>query len=189
MKEVVMATRDLVALKVIIKSDPLTGHALYPNFNLVTSATRNGLDWSKYIDIQGGGWHYDKTCGHKEESAESPHGEQIGCLCVPVAFATEALALFPNEVSKITTLEFEAFHDNKAHAHEDAEKVDTDTLNGLNARRQLMVVRNQDVTTLDAQIDAALDPLNQTEMGVRKNDTKMWKDAVKVNGINLKEHV
>jgi hypothetical protein len=183
-----MAVRDLVAIKVIIKQDPTNGQALYPNFNEITSVTRNGMDWSKFIDVAGGGWHYDKACGHKEESVDSPFGEQIGCLCVPVAFAVEALNLFPGVVSKMTANEFAVFNDDKAHAHEDAEKVDTDTLNGLSARRQLMKVRNKDTTELDKQIDRALNPLIKEEMGVRKNDTKLWADAVGVNGINLIEH-
>jgi hypothetical protein len=51
-----------------------------------------------------------------------------------------------------------------------------------------MKVRNKDTTELDKQIDRALNPLIKEEMGVRKNDTKLWADAVGVNGINLIEH-
>jgi hypothetical protein len=150
------------------------------------------MDWSKYIDVHGNGMHYDKTCGHKEDSAESPFGHQFCCLCVPEAFAYEALALFPTKVFEITEVDFEDFHDNKAHAHEPDESISADILNGLSARRSLMVALEKTVgdaeaiAKLDIKIAKALDPLDKTEQGVLKNDNRLWADSKAVKGIELK---
>ncbi len=177
--------RDLVPLKVVIGLDPVTGHALYPEFNLIEADIRQNMDWSKYLDVHGGGMHYDKTCGHKEDSIDSPYGVQHCCFCVPASFATEALRLFPDVVSELTDVEFELFHDVKAHAHEPDETVDGEVLNSLSARKQLMEGRLQDTTALDADIDAALDPNNKEVAGVRKNVNKKWVDKKAVQGVNL----
>lgn len=183
-----MAARNLVPLKLDVGIDPVTGFAEYPNFNLIFSVTRKGMDWSKYLDVHGGGMHYDKTCGHKDESVDSPYGHQICCMCVPQDFATEALNLFPDKVTTLTPAEFEVFHDVKAHAHEPDEKIDSDTLNGLNSQRSLKIAVAQDTTVLDAKIIKALDP-NDAEPGVTKNVRKKWSDIRSVQGITLKENV
>ncbi len=183
-----MTVRNLVALRIDVGTEPDTGHALYPNFNLISSLTRKGMDWSKYIDVHGGGMQYDKTCGHKDEG-DSPYGHQICCMCVPQDFATEALNLFSDEVTAMTPAEFEIFHDVKAHAHEPDERVDAEALNGLNTQRALMVATSQDTTVLDAKIVEALDPSNSTTPGVKKNDKKKWLDAKAAQGINLKANV
>ncbi len=181
--------RDLVALKLIVGTDPVTGHAEYPNFNLVSTTIRKGMDWSKYLDVFGGGMHYDKTCGHKDESVESPYGEQVCCMCVPQDFATEALNLFPAKVSELTPVEFEVFYDEKAHAHEPDETINDNALNGLNAQRTLKVAVGEDVTALDVRIRKALDPNDITEAGVKKNVKKTWNDAKTAEGINLTPNV
>lgn len=180
-------SRDLVALKLDVGLDPVTGFAAYPNFNLISSETRKGMDWSKYLDTHGGGMHYDKACGHRE-TGDSPFGHQICCMCVPQNFATEALNLFPNTVSEMTPAEFETFHDTKAHAHEPDESVDEGILNGLNAQRTLKVAVGQDVTALDAKIVKALDP-NDAEAGVKRNIKKSWSDAKTLQGITLNANV
>ncbi len=184
-----MIDRDLVALKLDVGTDPTTGYADYPNFNLISSQARKGMDWSKYLDAHGGGMHYDKTCGHKEIAIDSPYGHQCCCMCVPQDFATEALSLFPDKVVAITPAEFETFHDVKAHAHEPDENVDTDTLNGLSAQRSLKVAVGQDVTALDAQIVKALDPADETEPGVKVNKKKKWAFVKLTQGVNLKANV
>jgi hypothetical protein len=187
-----MAVTNLVALKVIIKTDPVNGGALYPDFNLISNATRNGMDWSNYIDINGGGWHYDKTSGHQVDTADSPLGQQIGCLCVPQAFAAEALAMFPADVSELTEAEFELFHDDKAHAHEPDDKLDSDVLNGLNAQRQLMIATEKTaedtskIAVLDVRIAKALDPNDDSEMGVSKNVNRRWVDLKASQNLALK---
>ena len=183
-----MAARDLVPLKVDVGLDPVTGYHQYPNFNLISSATRKGMDWSKYLDVHGGGMHYDKTCGHKDEAVDSPYGHQCCCMCVPQEFATEALNLFPDKITAMTPAEFETFHDVKAHAHEPDEKVDSNTLNGLNSQRALKIAVAQDTTALDVKIAKALDP-NDIEPGITKNVRKKWSDIKVVQGITLKENV
>jgi hypothetical protein len=153
------------------------------------------MDWSKYIDVHGGGWHYDNSAGHREETAESPFGHQWACLCVPQDFATEALALFPDTVSEITPVEFEVFHDSKAHAHEPDENIDTDRLNGLAAQRGLMksvektAEDTQRIAELDVVITKALDPEDDTVPGVKKNITKKWADVKATTNVNLKANV
>ncbi len=184
-----MAERTLVPLKLDVGLDDETGFADYPNFNLISSVTRKGMDWSKYLDVHGGGMHYDKTCGHKEETAESAFGHQICCICVPQDFATEALNLFPDTVTELTPAEFETFHDVKAHAHEPDELVDANVLNGLNAQRTLKVAVGQDVVDLDAKIVKALDPNDITEAGVRKNNKKKWTDIKSLQKIILQTNV
>jgi hypothetical protein len=181
-----MSIMNLVALKVIVKLNPTDGSALYPNFNLISDSVRKGMDWSKYIDTNGGGWHYDKTSGHKEETADSPQGQQIACLCVPQDFATEALDYFPEVITEMTEAEFEDFHDNKAHAHEPAESVNAEVLNGHHARKLLMKSVGQDTVELDVQIVKALDPTDKSEQGVIINERKTWAAAKKVANIALK---
>lgn len=184
-----MDKRNLVALKIDVGTDPVTGYADYPNFNLISTESRKGMDWSKFLDTHGGGMHYDKTCGHKEIAPDSPYGHQCCCMCVPQDFATEALSLFPDKVVAITPAEFEIFHDVKAHAHEPDEITDTDALNGLNAQRGLKLAVGQEVADLDAKIVKALDPADETEPGVKTNKRKRWVDVQVLQGVTLKANV
>jgi len=109
--------RELVPLKVKIGIKE-NGQAKYPDFNQLQVVKDSGMDWSKYVDIQGLGWHYDKTSGHKEETVDSPFGQQWGVLIVPKVFVTEATTTFPDDCTKLTESELEDFYNNKAHAHE-----------------------------------------------------------------------
>lgn len=181
-----MAARELVALRLDVGLDDVTGHAKYPNFNKVTPATRKNMDWSKYIDVHGSGMHYNKTCGHQDDTPESPYGHQQCCICVPADFAGEALALFPDTVHECTAAEFEDFYNNKAHAHEPTELVDTDALNGLAAQRSLMVSLEQDTSALDAKIAKALNPADETERGIRPNPNKTWASVKAKRGIAVR---
>jgi hypothetical protein len=183
-----MAVKELVPLKVSIGLKAVDGSAEYPNFNLVSAAVRKGMDWSKYIDVHGTGWCYDQMCGHKEDGGvDSPVGHQCGCMCVPEDFALEAVNLFPATVSRMTPSEYATFHDTKGHVRDDEETIDAEVLNGLAARRNLMIARGVSTTTLDKQIDRALDPLQETEMGVRKNKDKKFVDFAVNRGIVLKD--
>ena len=178
--------RELVGLKIDVGLNDVTGHAKYPDFNRVSSATRKGMDWSKYIDVHGSGMHYDKTCGHQEEG-DTPYGHQCCCICVPADFAAEALALFPKTVSPCSDTEFETFYDTKAHAHEAAENVNTDALQALAAQRSLMLSTGQDINALDAKIVKALDPEDDTESGVKANKKKTWAQVSANMGVTLKK--
>ena len=93
--------RSLVPIRVTIGLKP-NGHALYPDFNTLASVQASGMDWSRYVDIEGIGWHYDKQRGHKVDDLESPFGQQFGVLIVPKVMANEAIAAFPTVVVKLT---------------------------------------------------------------------------------------
>lgn len=179
--------RELVALRLDVGLDDVTGHAKYPNFNKIAPATRKGMDWSKYIDVHGSGMHYNKACGHKDDTPESPYGHQQCCICVPADFAVEALALFPDVVHECTAIEFEEFYNNKAHAHEPDDIIDSDVLIGLSAQRKLMKDFGKDTTSLDLKIERALDSNITTERGVRKNSNKKWADVSAKKGITIKK--
>ncbi len=178
--------RELVGIKIDVGLNETTGHAEYPEFNKISSATRKGMDWSKYVDVHGSGMHYDKTCGHQEEGS-TPYGHQCCCICVPEDFAIEALSLFPGVVTPCSDVEFETFHDTKAHAHEPSEHMDTNTLNALAAQRSLMLSLGQDITALDAKITRALDPQDATEVGVMANPGKTWALSSARQGITIKK--
>ena len=186
--------RELIGLRLDVGLHEGSGHAKYPDFNRISSATRKGMDWAKYIDVHGSGMHYDKACGHQDEGV-TPYGHQCCCICVPADFAAEALVLFPDTVFPCSDTEFEIFHDTKAHAHEPDEHVDTDTLNGLVARRSLMVSvaksldDNAAIDALDVKIVKALDPSDDTEPGVKANTKKTWAQVSASQGMTLKKVV
>lgn len=175
--------RTLVPLKVKIGlhdrddgNGHKAGHAKYPNFNLIASSIRKGMDWSQYIDTFGIGLHYDKTCGHKEESVDSPQGEQMACMCVPSDFADAAVAAFPGEVSIIPEAELETFYNDKAHAHEPEELVDSDVLQAIAAKE-----------AVGAEVPEKTDALNPLSdaRGIRKNTNKKWADFKTKAGVSI----
>ncbi len=168
--------KDLIAIKVKIGIDN-EGRAKYPEFNQIDILIRQGLDWSKYIDVYGLGWQYDKTSGHKEDSTESPFGQQWGVLIVPEDFAQDAISRFPNEVTQIDETELENFYDNKAHVHEPDEKIDSKILEGIKLKQDL----GQGLT---ADQTKALDPTDPTP-GITKNNKKKWSDYKSIVGVNI----
>lgn len=160
-----------IKVKIGLKSD---GHAGYPNFNLLDSSIRDNMDWSKYVDVKGLGWHYDQVSGHKEDTLNSPYGTQYGVLIVPKVFADTAISKFPKEVTKLTELELEDFYDNRSHVYDPDEKIDNLVLEGIKLKQDLGI-------PLTANQTKALDP-NDLTPGVCKNDSKTWKDyKVKTN--------
>ncbi len=173
---------NLVPIKVKIGLAS-NGYAKYPDFNLVSSSTRNNLDWAKYVDAYGLGWQYDKTSGHKEETVDSPFGQQWGVLIVPKEFADSAISLFPSEVTKLDETELEDFYDNKAHAHEADEIVDEAALKVFETKEAMKVTLTTKEETLKAK---ALDPEDDTP-GIRKNLNKKWADAKVKKGVTIVE--
>jgi len=159
--------RELVPLKVKIGIKE-NGQAKYPDFNQLQVVKDSGMDWSKYVDIQGLGWHYDKTSGHKEETVDSPFGQQWGVLIVPKVFVTEATTTFPDDCTKLTESELEDFYNNKAHAHEPDEKINEKVLQGIQMKQSLGL-------SLTEQQIKALDP-NDNTPGITKNKRKTWAD-------------
>lgn len=168
--------RNLVPIKVKIGLKP-NGHAKYPNFNTLQCVIDAGIDWSNYVDTYGLGWHYDKTSGHKEDTLDSPFGQQWGVLIIPKEFATEALITFPLDITELTEIELEDFYNNKAHAHEPDEKFNTDILAGIKLKQDLSIALTQN------QIDA-LDPNNNIP-GIMKNKKKIWVDYKILKGVNI----
>lgn len=168
--------RQLSALKVIIrlKTD---GGALYPNFNSLSTVQATGLDWSRYVDVYGLGWHYDKTCGHTQEAVGSPVGTQIGVLIVPKTFVDEAISTFPSDCSKLTELELEDFYNNKAHVTEPDELFDMEILEGIQFKQSFGLA-------LTAQQIDAIDPTKDTP-GIRKNKSRLWADYKKETSITI----
>jgi hypothetical protein len=164
---------DLIALKFdsgIRTSDDKSkghkkGHAEYPDFNQLSSAVRKGMDWCEYIDAYGIGMHYDKACGHKEHTVESPRGFQCCVIAVEQDFATEALSLFPSRLTQLTLAEFEDFYDNKAHAHEPDENIDKDILDAIESKERLNLAVPEKAKAIDVTDDAR---------GIRLNKNKTW---------------
>jgi len=168
--------RELTPLKVIIRLKP-NGQAKYPNFNRLLSVMDSDMDWCRYVDFYGLGWHYDKTCGHKEDSVDSPLGTQIGVLIVPKEFADEAIEEFPDDCSAMTEVELQDFYDNKAHIHEPDEIFDMSILEGIQVKNSLGIP----LTT--QQLDA-INPDKNTP-GIRKNKNRYWADAKKTGNISI----
>lgn len=174
--------RDLVALKfhagLHTEDDIARGHkvgqAKYPDFNQINASIRKGMDWCTYIDAFGISMQYDKTCGHKEHSVDSPFGQQCCVIAVPQDFATEALKM-PG-ITKLTPAEFEAFYDGKAHAHEDAEIVDTDVLQAIKAKEDLGLAVPEKTDAVNPDHPAR---------GIRKNTEKKWADKKLKIGVNI----
>ena len=160
-----MANRKLTALKVKIGLKD-SGQAKYPDFNQLQVVKDMNMDWAKYVDTHGLGWHYDKTSGHKDDTDDSPFGQQWGCLVVPAAFATQAVAMFPDDCEIIDDTAFGKFHDEKAHAHEPDELIDKTILDGIKVKQDLGL-------ELTATQTKALDPEDDTP-GIRMNVTKTW---------------
>lgn len=168
--------RQLVPLKVKIGLHP-NGHAKYPGFNSLASVMDSGMDWSRYVDVLGDGWHYDKCCGHKESEVDSPYGQQWGILLVPQVFATEAVAAFPSECQTISEIEYEAFHNERAHAHEEDEELDLDRLKSIEQKTRLGQALTEQQTN-------ALDPKHE-ERGIRKNKRRLWADYKALKDIQI----
>lgn len=173
--------RDLVALRfhagihTVDKGSNKIGHAKYPDFNRVSSASRNGMDWCSYIDAFGIGMQYDKACGHREEG-DSPFGQQLCVIAVPADFANEALSLFPTELTELTPAELEAFYNDKAHAHESAEHVDKDVLDAITQKEALGLAVPEKADAIDASTESR---------GIRKNHDKLWVDKKAKSGVNV----
>lgn len=183
--------RDLVPIKVKIglhqkfsednsgKHEP--GQAKYPDFNSMQIIKDSGLDWSIYVDVMGLQWHYDKCCGHKEEEATSPAGMQWGALIVPKEFADQAIDTFPDEISRLTESELEDFYDNRAHAHEPDNLVNTKALEEFDAQ----IKAGKTLSPKDmARYNKAIDMSDDTP-GIIKNKKKKWADFKKLVGVEI----
>jgi hypothetical protein len=168
--------RELVGLKVKIGLKK-NGNADYPNFGTLLAVINSGMNWAKYVDIEGLGWHYD-CCGHKEEGADSPLGQQWGLLIIPEAFANQAVAAFPTVCTKLTEAELEDFYDNHAHVDDPDEDISSPILQNIKAKNDLGIA-------LTAQQLKAIDP-NDSTPGIRINRQKKWADYKQVVGVTIR---
>lgn len=159
--------RNLVPLKVKIGLKP-NGHASYPDFNRLNEVAEKGMDWANYVDTLGEGWMYDKISGHRDDTPDSPFGQQWGVLLVPAIFVEQATQAFPNECQELTETELEEFYETKVSVSEPDEIIDTEVLMAIKAKQDLGL-------TLTADQQSALDP-NTPVRGIRKNPRKKWAD-------------
>jgi len=188
---------ELVPIKVKIVRAPDGSHG-YPQFNRLPAEVRGHLDWSKFFDSHGIGWHYDKLSGFGEvDDGTVPAGHRhrnddpdcwYGATCVPEAFAVAAQAEFPSEVEILTEAEFESFYDDRAHVNEDDESLDTDVLQGILARVQLEEkgIAPAPSAEILAKRARCLDPSDQGARGIRKNVGRKWADFKKRRGVKIK---
>ena len=163
-----------IKVKIKLKDD---GSAKYPTFNDLKSVQTSRMDWSKYVDVYGLGWQYDKTSGHTEDTAESPRGQQFGMLIVPEDFANEAVAMF-EECVAIEEAEAKDFYENKAVINQPDEIIDEKILTGIKLKQDLG-------QTLTAEQVNALDPTKE-EKGITLNKDKKWSEFKLKKGVTIK---
>jgi len=181
---------ELTAIKVKIGLN-VNGSAKYPSFNNLPVVKAAGMDWAKYVDTQGLGWHYDKTSGHQDETADSPRGQQYGVLIIPEQFAVEAEAAFPSECTRINEIELQDFYETKAHAHEPDDNIDEQVINSLQATLNLMEktgAKPAELTAMKAKIKNAMNP-NHQEPGIKRNKRKKWVDMKLNTNVTIKNPV
>jgi len=168
---------EYAAIKVKILST--RGKCDYPDFNQLPIVSHSGMDWSQYIDANGGGWLYDKKCGHAEIDAESPAGIWLGLLLIPEQFALEAIAKFPDRITRLTEAETEAFYNNRHACKMPDEEIDKDILEKIKLKQELGL-------PLTAEQEKAKDPEDDTP-GIRKNKKKKFVDFKAHRGITIKD--
>lgn len=157
----------------------------YPDWTQLPLEAERGEDHRDHQLVK---WRYDNQFGHEDDDALSPAGTWHGMMVVTETFANEAVAMFPGRVTIMTEVEAADFWDNRHGYGRPTEKIDTDYLIGLKARRDLMVARGRgvpEVAALDAEIDKALDP-NDKAPGVRKVKDRTWTDAKVALGFTIK---
>lgn len=168
---------NLAALRVKIGTRS-SGQADHPDFNLLAVVQASGMDWSKYIDVYGRGWHY-ASVGHREAADDSPVGEQWAMLLVPEAFAVQALAAFPGLCTRLTASEAAVFYDGKVADRFEEEEIDETILAKIKAKQDLGIA-------LSRADKRALDKRDPTR-GVRENRRKRfatYKVDVNVNVVD-----
>lgn len=164
--------KELVPLKVKITLGLVGGkkRMVYPTFNLITSAARNQMDWSYYLDVAGSGMNYDNCCDF-----DTGQDHQYALMAVPEAFALEAIALFgpagtstPGLVERLADTVAELFWNDHVASGDPDVRVEQNTLQALASRKTI----GEDLTA-DPDAVAALDPSN-TRPGKVRNMRKTW---------------
>lgn len=171
---------NLVPIKVKIGLRP-NGHADHPDWYKLPLAAEMEPS-TQMCD----GWHYDKSCGHKESGVDSPIGMQWGMLFVTPRFATEAKSVFPGLITELTPGEAEIFWNTKVTAHMPENDINTTILQGLQSEIALRKELGQitEVAALKIKLARVLNP-EDAEPGININRTKAFQNAKVVLGINL----
>ena len=130
-------------------------------------------------------WKYD-CCGHMEDTADSPAGQQWGMMVVTEQFANEAVDMYPTKVFVMTEAEAEDFWENKCTVRMSRNKTDSQVLTDLNSELQLRKALGQDTTALEEKIINALDPDNP-EAGLVRDKQKKFADAKISLGFTIKQ--
>lgn len=168
---------ELTSLKVKIGLNS-NGEADYPDFNTLECVKSSGLDWSKYVDTKGIGWHYDKTSGHKEETTDSPFGQQFGVLLVPEEFTTQAVKTFPGDCSRLNETETEDFYNNKVTIKMPDSIINDKVISAITAKQAAKLnLTNKENKALDSGDDTP---------GITKNHMKIFSDMKTKKGITIK---
>jgi len=182
-----MAT-TVVPLKVRIGLR-LNGHADHPDWTrlpLAQTGPGNSVENAAAQMTFLGGWKYDKTSGHGEETPDSPADMRWGMIFVTEQFALEAEAEFPAFIVRLTDAETVDFWDNKAHAHLDEFRRDDRILDGLKIEHELLILAGGApagrISALKAKIRRALDP-DDSEPGLRWNVEKTLARRLPKSGI------
>ena len=174
--------RELAAIKVVISlktSGAKAGHHQYPDFGQLPCVIASGMDWSRYVDVHGEGWHYDKVSGHRDDDADSPFGQQFGMLLVPIEFVEQAVAKFPDTVTRLTEAQCKTFYESRVTARQPALLESVETLQAIAVKRQLGLEETEE----DRQ---ALDP-DHPSPGITRNPRKTWADFKKKCGLTFKK--
>ena len=166
---------DLVPIKVKIGLNS-AGQADYPNFNSMQTVQNAGMDWSKYIDVHGTGWHYD-CCGHQEEEVESPRGEQWGMILIDKAFADEAITRYPDKVEKLTETKAKKFYEENVSREMPDEEIDEAVVTSIKLKQDLGLPLTQ-------QQQDAIDP-TKPERGIKVNENKTFAGLKAKKGIKI----
>ena len=142
----------------------------------------------KVTDHQIVKWRYDNSCGHDDESPDSPRGTWLGMMIVTEQFADEAVAMFGDVVTVMAEAEAQAFWETKAHGHIPTNRTDVAAMQGLKAEHDLQVIlaNTEAVAEVKTRIAKALDP-DDPEPGLKKTPDKTWADAKKVRNFTIKK--
>lgn len=160
----------LVPLKVKIGLRP-NGHADHPDWYKMAHVLDK--EPSEYMHH---GWKYDRSCGHKEHSEESPAGMQWGLLFVEPVFARAALKHFKEICSVMTESEVQDFWDNKLNMGVPRYNTNDSVLRGLQAEFELKKLLGEPITGVKKSIKKALDK-EDPHSGVTPNRLSKWEWA------------
>ncbi len=178
--------RTGIAIKVKIGLRP-NGHADHPDWTRLPLAASGRSKVAKEAlvsDNQIVKWRYDKLYGHTDEGPDSPVGMQWGLMVVTQKFADEAEIEFPGLIFRLNDVEARDFWENRHFVRQASERIESETLINLKARRDLMSDLRQNTTAIDVQIARALDP-DDNEPGVRRQMEKTWSGAKTKLGFDI----